>query len=70
MMKIDKSSEIDVTAALLKLKQKEQVGWNTVNFPIYNLKRSLNALCLFKCQSFDMQEIERKDRKQFKGLFD
>uniref|UniRef100_A0A2N9HPV3 peptidylprolyl isomerase n=1 Tax=Fagus sylvatica TaxID=28930 RepID=A0A2N9HPV3_FAGSY len=39
MMKIDNSSEADATAALLKLKQKEQ-------------------------------EVERKARKQFKGLFD
>ncbi|KAF3449037.1 hypothetical protein FNV43_RR09761 [Rhamnella rubrinervis] len=39
MIKLDKSSEPDATAALLKLKQKEQ-------------------------------EIERKQRKQFKGLFD
>lgn len=39
MMRIDKSSEPDATAALLKLKQKEQ-------------------------------EVEKKARKQFKGLFD
>ncbi|KAF7827724.1 peptidyl-prolyl cis-trans isomerase PASTICCINO1 [Senna tora] len=39
MIKVDKSSEPDATAALLKLKQKEQ-------------------------------EVERKARKQFKGLFD
>ncbi|XP_065623406.1 peptidyl-prolyl cis-trans isomerase PASTICCINO1 [Quercus suber] len=39
MMKVDKLSEADATAALLKLKQKEQ-------------------------------EVEKKARKQFKGLFD
>ncbi|KAG6693094.1 peptidyl-prolyl cis-trans isomerase PASTICCINO1-like [Carya illinoinensis] len=39
MMKSDKSSEAEATAALLKLQQKEQ-------------------------------EVERKARKQFKGLFD
>lgn len=39
MKKVDKSSEADATAALLKLKQKEQ-------------------------------EVEKKARKQFKGLFD
>ncbi|KAK9289378.1 hypothetical protein L1049_007533 [Liquidambar formosana] len=39
MMTVDKSSEPDATAALLKLKQKEQ-------------------------------EVEKKARKQFKGLFD
>ncbi|XP_061376352.1 peptidyl-prolyl cis-trans isomerase PASTICCINO1 [Gastrolobium bilobum] len=39
MMKVDKSTESDATAALLKLKQKEQ-------------------------------EVEKKARKQFKGLFD
>ncbi|KAJ1381590.1 Tetratricopeptide-like helical domain superfamily [Sesbania bispinosa] len=39
MMKVDKSTETDATAALLKLRQKEQ-------------------------------EVEKKARKQFKGLFD
>ncbi|RDX60238.1 Peptidyl-prolyl cis-trans isomerase PASTICCINO1, partial [Mucuna pruriens] len=39
MMKVDKSTESDATAALQKLKKKEQ-------------------------------EVEKKDRKQFKGLFD
>lgn len=33
MMSIDKSCEPDATAALAKLKQKEQVSWNANNFP-------------------------------------
>jgi hypothetical protein len=36
MKKADKSSEADATAALLKVQQKEQVGWKTLKF--YNLR--------------------------------
>lgn len=50
MMSIDKSCEPDATAALAKLKQKEQVSWNANKFSIYNsnwVKMLYHFLCLF-----------------------
>lgn len=66
MMKADKSFEPDATAAFkkLKLKQKQQVG---------NLQPYSFAICdgdrhFISC--FDEQDVEKKARRQFKGLFD
>jgi hypothetical protein len=42
MKKVDESSEADATAALLKVQQKEQVGWKTLQFS--NLRWGSNAL--------------------------
>ena len=64
MITVDKSSEPDATAALLKLKQKEQVCNRTT------LSQTVKALELTSNGQYVNQEAEKKARKQFKGLFD
>lgn len=64
MMKTDKSFEPDATAAFKKLKLKQQVG---------NLQPYSFAICdgdrhFISC--FDEQDVEKKARRQFEGLFD
>lgn len=68
MMKIDKSTEPDATAALLKLKQKEQVGSRAVIY-LYTWDRQKDTKTSILIPIL-VQEVERKARKQFKGLFD
>ena len=67
MIKVDKSSEADAKAALLKLKQKKQVGVVFCNFMLCIIR---TFYLFFPLSPFGEQEIERKVRKQFKGLFD
>lgn len=63
MIKVDKSTEPDATAALSKLKQKEQVGLKSLlSYCLIFLRRHIIPIRL--------QEVEKKARKQFKGLFD
>ncbi|KAM3201450.1 peptidyl-prolyl cis-trans isomerase PASTICCINO1 isoform X1 [Capsicum annuum] len=65
MMSIDKSSEGSAKAALLKLKKEEQVSSCIMHELFIHLSFStLNS------NHLDEQEVERKVRKQFKGLFD
>lgn len=64
-MTIDKSSEASAKAALLKLKNEEQVCHCTMHELFIILSFStLNS------DHLDEQEVERRVRKQFKGLFD
>jgi len=65
MISIDKSSEPDATAALLKLKQKKLVSYD-------NLLNSTILQCMLMLAKFLLQEqeVEKKARKQFRGLFD
>lgn len=67
-MSIDKSSERNARAALLKLKQKEQVCSKQiylVSFP----DGAKNIMCMWLSTQC-IQEVKNKARKQFKGLFD
>lgn len=68
MIKTDKSSEPDATAALAKLKKREQV-YQSVVFSFCHSTHSKNML-ISLCILIYEQEVERKARKQFKGLFD
>lgn len=70
MIKADKSTESDAKAALLKLKQKEQVSW-AANWQFTDHRNGNILAFISSCSSpFCVQEVERRARKQFKGLFD
>lgn len=68
MMSIDKSSERNARAALLKLKQKEQVCSKQIHLVSF-LDGVKNIMCMLLSTQY-IQEVQMKARKQFKGLFD
>ncbi|KAK3018976.1 hypothetical protein RJ639_003395 [Escallonia herrerae] len=70
MMSIDKSSEPNARAALLQLKQKEQVSKENIKCTAFLFYMVFINLIETVCLLLDKQEVERKARKQFKGLFD